>query len=176
MIVVSNNPELDYYYQRYQTAREQADRAYDEMQSARQANHDAREDRNRKRRIMLKHAAHYDTIWNRFYHLCNCNKARIEVLRHEAKNATASRCAAIDAEIDELNQEINDAKNEAKSRASRANKNAFHQAEYVLERIRVRYEIATTKYERAEYYCKQCEADYERAKATHEAYVNQSPN
>lgn len=176
MIVVSNNPELDYYYQKYQTAREQADRAYDEMQSARQANHDAREDRNRKRHIMLKHAAHYDTIWSRFYHLRNCNKARIETLQHEAKYADSSRRTAINDEIEELAQEIDTAKSEAKRRASKASKTAFYQAEFVLERTRTRYEIATTKYERAEYYCKQCEADYERAKATHEAYVNQPLN
>lgn len=173
---MSNNPELDYYYQKYQTAREQADRAYDEMQSARQANHDAREDRNRKQHIMTKHEGHYDTVWNQFHHLRNCNKARIETLRHEAEYADDTRRAAIHKEIDELIQEINTARREAIRRASKAYKIAFHQADYFLDKARKRYEIAKERYERAEHYCKQCEDNYERAKAMYEAHTNRSPN
>ena len=175
-MIMSNNTELDILYQKYQKARDQADRAYDEMQSALSDRRKAREKMNNQFKRKEQNDAHYYTIWKAFRRIHNNNNGLIEALGHEALYANETRRKAIFDEITELSREIQEAKKEAKRRAPQTDKIAHRRAEYRYEQAKTRHEIAQTKYEQAERYCEQCRVDYERAKAAYEASTNQPPN
>ena len=170
---MSNQIELNALFDKYQEAKEQADRAYDIMQSALKAKQDARKDMNQKYDWMEKNSGHYYTIWSRFRRFRNNNNARIETLHHIAKFADKARRDAIEIEVQELLKEIKDAHAEAKRRAPKTNKNAYYQSAYVFERTRNYYETTKGKYEYLQSICNQRKSDYEKARAKSESEDNQ---
>ena len=170
---MSNQVDLDILYEKYQVAKQRADRAYDIMQSLLKEKQLRRKEMNQKLDRMEKTSNHYYTIWSEFHRFRHNNNARIETLRHIAEHASQSRRDAIATEIDELLQEIRDAHDEAKRRANKTAKNVYYQSVYVFEKTRERYEIAEERYRRLKAFCDQTKADYDQAKAESESEDNQ---